>query len=181
MSAQLLTNHEELDLIKDKNIISFSIVTIDQAREFVKEVEKRRSNVSYLVSELENSSIEAQQSLLKLLEEPPLDITIYIYCPNKERLLPTIQSRLLTHTTKPESSKLTMGSRVEMHEIAQHAIAIKSREEAIGYVESLLGQKDMAFCADVLLDSLIALKKNANVNLTLTALLVKLASQAQTS
>ena len=48
-----------------------------------------------LVLIFSSATIEAQSALLKLLEEPPADVVLYLVVPHKEVLLDTVQSRLV--------------------------------------------------------------------------------------
>jgi len=55
----------------------------------------------YIVKEAEKMNEQAQNALLKTIEEPPEYVIIILLSANKERLLPTIRSRCVTLDVKP--------------------------------------------------------------------------------
>ena len=73
-----------------------SSIKIDQIRELVKKVYEKpivsRKKV-YIIDQSETMTGEAQNSLLKTLEEPPEYITIILVSSNENLFLPTIKSR----------------------------------------------------------------------------------------
>ncbi len=75
-------------------------VPIDVIREFLIEKVSNRPVQSerkvFVVSEAEKLSIESQNALLKVLEEPPAYCCIILICTRLDRLLPTTRSRCQT-------------------------------------------------------------------------------------
>ncbi len=71
-------------------------ITVAQVRELIAIASRRPISSPFQLHLLdaENLTFEAQQALLKILEEPPSYVLIYISTPNLEILLPTIISRL---------------------------------------------------------------------------------------
>ena len=63
-----------------------------------------------ILSECEgkNYNIYAQNSLLKILEEPPRNIVFIIVCESKSVLLPTIRSRLLIKELRSDEQKVEL-------------------------------------------------------------------------
>ncbi len=55
----------------------------------------------YIINEAEKMTVQAQNALLKTLEEPPAYAVILLLTSNPESLLPTIQSRCVTLNMKP--------------------------------------------------------------------------------
>lgn len=55
----------------------------------------------YIVKEAERMNEQAQNALLKTIEEPPEYVIIILLSSNKDRLLPTIKSRCITLDIKP--------------------------------------------------------------------------------
>ena len=51
-----------------------------------------------ILSEAQNMTEQAQNALLKILEEPPRHVIFLLTCENRAQLLPTIQSRVMTVT-----------------------------------------------------------------------------------
>ncbi len=85
------------------------------------------------ISNAQLLTIEAQNSLLKLLEEPPLDVSIILSCDNHQKLLPTVNSRCqLVHDTSLQKVDNSVDKVVV-------PLAGKLKE-----VERLFGEKDKA-------------------------------------
>ena len=55
----------------------------------------------YIINEAEKMTVQAQNALLKTLEEPPAYVVILLLATNLETLLPTIQSRCVILNMKP--------------------------------------------------------------------------------
>lgn len=60
----------------------------------------------YIINEAEKMTIQAQNALLKTLEEPPAYAVILLLVSNQNALLPTIVSRCVTLNMKPVSDEL---------------------------------------------------------------------------
>lgn len=103
-----------------------------------------------VINRVEKATLEAQNAMLKFLEEPPVDNTIILTSINVNNLLPTIVSRcqIITPKTQPSSdqtgpktgthilTKILSGSPGERLLIAQELS--KSKEEAINSLEQIL-------------------------------------------
>lgn len=74
----------------------FDLLGITEARELSRQAHLRPANESQqlFVVRAEQITVEAQNALLKLFEEPPLSTQFYIVVPKPRMLLPTLQSRL---------------------------------------------------------------------------------------
>lgn len=71
-------------------------IKIDQIRELVKRVYEKpvvSNRKIYIIDDSQKMTKEAQNSLLKTLEEPPEYVTIILICQNENLFLPTIKSR----------------------------------------------------------------------------------------
>lgn len=71
-------------------------IKIDQIREFIKKVYEKpvvSNRKVYIINDSNNMTKEAQNSLLKTLEEPPEYVTIILISSNENMFLPTIKSR----------------------------------------------------------------------------------------
>jgi DNA polymerase-3 subunit delta' len=79
--------HRVVSFIKDDFLL-------DDAKAAVSEAFISESSTKYIVLAGKSFRHEAQNSLLKVLEEPPAHIEFIIIAPNKSVLLPTIRSRL---------------------------------------------------------------------------------------
>ncbi|MDD2383741.1 MAG: DNA polymerase III subunit delta' [Sulfurospirillaceae bacterium] len=67
---------------------------LDDAKELVKEAYIAEAKTKFLIVVAKSYRIEAQNSLLKILEEPPRNIIFVLVAPSKNAFLPTIRSRL---------------------------------------------------------------------------------------
>lgn len=67
---------------------------IEDAKAVISESYISESNIKYILLGAKNFNTISQNSLLKILEEPPTNIEFIIISPNKSNLLPTIRSRL---------------------------------------------------------------------------------------
>lgn len=70
------------------------IFKIEHAKAALSEAYISESETKYIVLGAEEFTTVAQNSLLKLLEEPPRNIEFIIISPTKSNLLPTVRSRL---------------------------------------------------------------------------------------
>ncbi len=79
---------------------------LEHAKAVIAEAYISESQTKYIVLGSQSFGIEAQNSLLKVFEEPPKNIEFIIISPTKSNLLPTVRSRLpifkgnITHETK---------------------------------------------------------------------------------
>ncbi len=67
---------------------------IEHAKSVVAEAYISESSTKYLILGAQNFNAVSQNSLLKILEEPPRNIEFIIISPTKSNLLPTVRSRL---------------------------------------------------------------------------------------
>jgi DNA polymerase III subunit delta' len=86
----------------------------------------------------QESSPEAANALLKLLEEPPADTTIIVTAVDPDALLPTIRSRLLSMRLLPLSDD-DVAQYIEMHAGADPAAARRAARLAQGSIGRALG------------------------------------------
>ncbi len=78
---------------------------IDLAREIIKESHISSYELKVIVILFNKFQREAQNAMLKILEEPPDNVMIVLICPSKSILLPTILSRLLVVDKSYHKSK----------------------------------------------------------------------------
>ncbi len=85
---------------------------LDDAKALIKEAYIAEAKAKYLLVCSKSYRIEAQNALLKILEEPPRNIVFVLCATAKTALLPTIRSRLVlkefTVATQPKSSDLDL-------------------------------------------------------------------------
>ncbi len=77
---------------------------LDDAKEVVKEAYIAESEEKILIMGAKSYNIYAQNSLLKILEEPPRNISFILVSQSKNVFLPTIRSRLLSKEIKVEKT-----------------------------------------------------------------------------
>ncbi|MDR0408381.1 MAG: DNA polymerase III subunit delta' [Campylobacteraceae bacterium] len=82
---------------------------IDDAKAVIKEAYIAESEQKIIVTLSKSYNIYAQNSLLKILEEPPRNITFILCAPSKTIFLPTIRSRLYIKTIEAEKTGVKSG------------------------------------------------------------------------
>jgi len=85
-------NNPDFQLIEPNG----NAVKIEQIREMQRKVSEKpiiSNKKVYIIDEADTMTVEAQNCLLKTLEEPPEYITIILVCTNENNLLSTIKSR----------------------------------------------------------------------------------------
>jgi len=85
----------EMDL-KPSRVVKFikDSFKIEHAKEVTKEAYISEAEIKYLILGAKEFTLVAQNSLLKILEEPPTNIRFIIISPTKSNLLPTVRSRM---------------------------------------------------------------------------------------
>lgn len=102
--AKKLSANEKVDIF-DLDIIEFENLGIEEIRQiqkklFLKPFKGEKKSLVLVLSG--NVSDEAQNSMLKMLEEPPLSSLIFIVARNHSNFLPTILSRVKVIELKEE-------------------------------------------------------------------------------
>jgi len=84
------------DELKPSRVVKFieESFKIEHAKAVLAEAYISESETKYIVLAAQEFTAVAQNSLLKLLEEPPRNIEFIIISPTKSNLLPTVRSRL---------------------------------------------------------------------------------------
>jgi DNA polymerase-3 subunit delta' len=95
-----IENEVELleESLKPFRVVKFVVIDesfkIEHAKSVVAEAYISTSQTKYIIIGAKDFTDVAQNSLLKLLEEPPTNIEFIIISPTKSNLLPTVRSRL---------------------------------------------------------------------------------------
>jgi len=87
--VRIITNSEKDN--KEKDYLEFKI---ENAKEVIKEAFLASDETKYIILAAKQFNIYAQNSLLKILEEPPKNIVFILITESKSSILPTIHSRL---------------------------------------------------------------------------------------
>lgn len=82
---------------------------IDDSKSAIREAYISSEELKYIFLVAKSFNIYAQNSLLKILEEPPKNIVFIIITNSKSALLPTIKSRLPISQIKGEKVKIELG------------------------------------------------------------------------
>ncbi len=195
MHAFLLLNFSEhkdlqkiLNLSKTVKVIEFSGQTVEDVRtlrDFTKL--KVISPTIILIKNIDTASREAQNTLLKFIEEPQPNLYFALTGINKENILPTILSRCKlinivpakenVHVQRTEAEEfLTMTTGQKFEKLGK----IKDRERAIEFLSSMItgSQSLLADSVNINIEPFVqtheALLSNGNVQLQLTKLVVTL-------
>ncbi len=136
------------------------------AKQVVKEAYIASERMKYIILCGETFTIEAQNSLLKILEEPPKNTTFIIITNSKSGILKTIFSRLPHHYLKTKKERLPAPidvSRLELKEVYSFLKQNQriSKSEAKELIESLLysaNEKKMKLTAKELESFSMAMK-----------------------
>lgn len=122
---------------KNSRIFENSTFLLDDAKAVINEAyiaEKDEKNIVIFAKKIQQ---EAQNSLLKILEEPPRNIVFTIVVPSKNVLLPTICSRLMieNHLSKKERIKYELDlRRLDLRTISEF---IRSKSEGANRLSAL--------------------------------------------
>ena len=104
LEVNLKTNSPDYTVITPlKNTIGIAEIRELKKRIFQKPSVEKLNAV--LIQEADKLTVEAQNSLLKLLEEPPLKAIIIMEANTKASFLPTVLSRVAIHTIKTQIEK----------------------------------------------------------------------------
>lgn len=101
ISSEIETNFERLKTeLAPNRVVGFiedGEFKIEHAKAVIQEAYISESEVKYIVLGAKSFNAISQNSLLKVLEEPPKNIEFIIIAPTKSNILPTVRSRLPIH------------------------------------------------------------------------------------
>lgn len=141
IDCQKIDEHKYADFIyangKDETIKKGIVEYIQE--QFAKSSMEGKAKI-YLMENIENSTVEAMNSLLKVLEEPIAGVYAIFTCQNLNRVLPTIQSRCQVIQLLP-GSKLFLREQLKKDDLSEDDINILSElfdtyEDCQKYIES---------------------------------------------
>lgn len=116
---------------------------LPQAQKTIKEAYIATSDTKYIILCGESFRVEAQNSLLKVLEEPPKNIIFIIVTASKNSILPTILSRVEVkyQKTKKQVNEFKLNlARLELKDLYDYLKQNQrvSKQEAKDIVESIM-------------------------------------------
>lgn len=94
-----------------------------------------------IIEEADLLTVEAQNALLKTLEEPPINTIILLMSSSKEVFLPTILSRCQIITLKKNTSELGSEERKAIQEM-YHTLTTLNTKQAFELAEKLAKEKE---------------------------------------
>ena len=158
---------------------------IEQANKTLKEAYIASNETKYLFLCGATFRVEAQNALLKILEEPPKNIVFILLVSSKNSLLPTIYSRLPYKNLKKVVEKYDIELNIKKLDLKDIYTFIKNsqkitKDEAINIVETILikankenvklNQKEL----DIFFKSIKLLELNSKPTTVLTYLLLSI-------
>ena len=158
---------------------------IEQANKTLKEAYIASNETKYLFLCGATFRVEAQNALLKILEEPPKNIVFILLVSSKNSLLPTIYSRLPYKSLKKVVEKDNIELNIKKLDLKDIYTFIKNsqkitKDEAINIVETILikankenvklNQKEL----DIFFKSIKLLELNSKPTTVLTYLLLSI-------
>ena len=166
--AKLILNgdleREYVDIINYKS--SKASFGVDEVRDIIEEVSKKPfegDRKVIIIHEGNKLTIQAQNALLKTIEEPPIGVHIIILCESLELILDTIKSRCEIYKLKP----LTKSELYEYIKIKKFNYDENEIKSAIAFSEGVPGRIDRYFNDDKLRElrnNIVILIKNLNKN-----------------
>jgi DNA polymerase-3 subunit delta' len=91
---------------------------VEDSKEVLKEAYIAEDSCKYLIMIANSYNIYAQNSLLKLFEEPPRNIAFIVVARSKSSLLPTIRSRMQIKVLKNEKQKRNLNLNLNRLDLA---------------------------------------------------------------
>ncbi|NOQ31067.1 MAG: DNA polymerase III subunit delta' [Helicobacteraceae bacterium] len=145
--------HEELkEILRGYRVVSFvkDDFLVDDSRGVIAEAYISEADTKYIILGAKSFNAVSQNSLLKILEEPPRNIEFIIITSSKSALLPTVRSRLRVEHFKSEKSYENLELDLKRFDIAQLFAFVKKYDRL------------KAHDAKELLESLMNLAVNIN-------------------
>ena len=144
-------------------------IKIDQIREMQRKIAEKpiiSSQKVYLIDDADTMTVEAQNCLLKTLEEPPEYITIILICSNEDTMLSTIKSRCTRMHFEPiEKEKVKQFIHANYPDIEMSDKIIELAQGSIGKAIRLNGNKDVYENIEKILLSIQSILEYINVML----------------
>lgn len=190
MHAYLITGNKRLagleakKFIKKSNLqsVEFPIAKIAEIKDLIDFAKiPPVMPTAIIMKDFDKASIEAQNALLKLLEEPQKNLVFILTAMDENKVLPTVVSRCqiiiskntstLTDKMKKDAQEFIKGSKSQKLAIISK---ISSRERAINLLESILVTTEDYKMKSKTDKALTRIKQNANVGLQMSSLVLSL-------
>lgn len=175
-SNDIINNPDFLCIEPDGNSIK-----IDQIRNLQKEIQEKpiiSNKKVYIIDDADLMTKEAQNCLLKTLEEPPKFAVIILIGSNENAFLPTIKSRcMILHFNRLSDSEIKSYLQKQYNELnvtqsmldiaggsIGRAINLKDKQEDYSKVEEIINNLDKKDLIDIVQASEILYKSKENIN-----------------
>lgn len=175
-SNDIINNPDFLCIEPDGNSIK-----IDQIRNLQKEIQEKpiiSNKKVYIIDDADLMTKEAQNCLLKTLEEPPKFAVIILIGSNENAFLPTIKSRcMILHFNRLSDSEIKSYLQKQYNELSVtqsmldiaggsigRAINLKDIQEDYSKVEEIINNLDKKDLIDIVQASEILYKSKENIN-----------------
>ena len=137
---------------KEKLLVSDSNEIVDET--FVRPV--NHENKIFIIKNIDNSTEQAQNKLLKVLEEPPKNVYFLMSCASSDKVLPTIKSRC----DKVVAERL---SQDEMKKYFKNELACMLSDGYLGRAEELSKNSNLEDIVDFAVKLVCELKNSSQV------------------
>ena len=175
-SNDIINNPDFLCIEPDGNSIK-----IDQIRNLQEEIQEKpiiSNKKVYIIDDADLMTKEAQNCLLKTLEEPPEFAVIILIGSNENAFLPTIKSRcMILHFNRLSDSEIKSYLQKQYNELnvtqsmldiaggsIGRAINLKDKQEDYSKVEEIINNLDKKDLIDIVQASEILYKSKENIN-----------------
>jgi len=135
-------DYYEIELVEEEN--SIKIENIRQMQKKVQELPIVSNKKVYIIDDAEYLTKDAQNCLLKTLEEPPEFVTIILIVSNENKILNTIKSRCLKiyfNNLSNEELKKYINANLDTYKISENML--KACEGSIGKVKKICENKEI--------------------------------------
>lgn len=121
-------------------------IGVSEARVFMHQLQlapQSPNGIAAIIPEADTLTMEAQQALLKTIEEPPPHVRLYFGSPSEASLLPTIVSRCQKITIQAAVTQSDQKN-ISFYNDAIHTLMTTSPGKRIAYIQSIGKTKDDA-------------------------------------
>lgn len=150
--------------------IEFEVKSVAEAKNTQNQLLVPKGKYVAFLPNLDLASNESKQTLLKSIEEPLSGVTIVVHATNKESLPETILSRLTTISQKEERHYIELSPKEMFSKLEKS----KERSEILAVLTDALKSPELSFYSNLIMDTIVAIKKNGNTTLQVLNLKVRL-------
>ena len=143
-SREFNVKQEDLEIYYVEKDISKKNIAIDQVRKVIENVKIKPANSQckiVVISDAQYLSIEGQNALLKIIEEPPSYAQIILAVDSEDNLLPTIKSRCIKVNAKTLVADDVYGELTDGLLLVDEDSNSPSKSEIDALLKSNLGKK----------------------------------------